>query len=136
MRWKASRKEFTGHELEISQINPWLEEVMGSKVDYDHNYGAQCVDLARHYLQFFKKSQFPPVVGAKDIASHYLNRHPVRYAKCGDLVISFSGAYGHVAIVLASNGRSLLVVEQDGYTQKGVQAAIYPATHFDCAVTP
>ncbi|MCQ2125108.1 MAG: CHAP domain-containing protein [Fibrobacter sp.] len=106
------------------------------KVDYDHAYGAQCVDLFRQYCVDVLEipEHTGAVEGAKDLWRNYQNLPiekkyfirvgPPTKAEPGYVAIwdkSPTNEYGHVAIVLADMGTQLLVIEQNGFTQKGVE---------------
>lgn len=114
----------------------------GKLVDYDGVYGAQCVDLFR---QFAKDVLNIPehtgaVNGAKDLFTNYSNLPKERqyfhkfaiseivcgdtYLMQGDIAIFDStktNPYGHVAIVVSTNGQRVIVFEQDGFKQDGAK---------------
>lgn len=107
----------------------FIQKYVKTSVDYDGAYGAQCVDLFRQYckdvLEIPERTE--AVDGAKDI---YLKFHDlpkqeqyfVRWdkyclGKPGLIAVYDStpnNKYGHVAIVLADLGNSLIVFEQKG----------------------
>lgn len=49
-------------------LTQFVKNYVGTKVDFDGAYGAQCVDLYRQYCSsVLEIPQTPPVAGAKDI---------------------------------------------------------------------
>lgn len=103
------------------------------KVDFDGYYGAQCVDLFRQYCKDVLGIPHTGTVGgAKELYLNYDNLplerqffyrlNPSVY-KLGDVVV-WDGTYGHVAIVVSSEGENLLVFEQDGFTQDGAKFSL------------
>lgn len=107
----------------------------GKKVDFDGYGGAQCVDLARQYMQDVyeipRTESLGEDGGAKDLFLKYeqmpLEKKYLKKVKSvtvGDLVV-FNGTvgnkYGHVAILILKMGKDLLVFEQNGFTQDGAK---------------
>lgn len=95
---------------------------LGKKVDFDLSYGAQCVDLYREYCKSLGFNQSPPVQGAADIWTSYLQKSferipntPLGIPKKGDIVIfgRTFGQYGHVGIVDSASLWSLTALEQN-----------------------
>lgn len=118
------------------ELNAFANKYVGKLVDFDGAYGAQCVDLFRQYCVDVLdiKEHTGPVEGAADlwrnyfnlpIEKHYFSRYPAnRTAEPGLVAVwdkTNTNKYGHVAIVLADLGKELLVLEQNGFTQKGVE---------------
>ena len=116
------------------QIDEFVMKYIGKKVDFDKKYGAQCVDLFRQYCS--DVLQIPHtggVEGAKDLFLNYSSMpleqkyfdrvyiNPV----AGDVAVwgaTSSNQYGHVAIVMGNiDGRSVLVLEQNGFAQDGTK---------------
>lgn len=113
----------------------------GDKVDYDGRYGPQCVDLARAYIYKIGGEQFPPVIGAGDIAKIYRQGRLSGYCEVdkplrGCLAVHERGTYGHVAIVEKVSDSSVSVIEQDGYKLTGVKREEYPIGHFSLYLLP
>lgn len=107
---------------------------VGTKVDFDGHYGAQCVDLFRQYCKdVLQIPRTEPVEGAKDIINKYYDMPitkcyltKVWSPKTGDIVVfgaTQKNPYGHVAICLAKDGDDLLLFEQDGFKQDGAKYA-------------
>ncbi|MDO4379001.1 MAG: InlB B-repeat-containing protein [Erysipelotrichia bacterium] len=101
----------------------WAKSKIGSSIDYDGVYGAQCVDLTKAYYKYLGNS---PVSGnGCDYARNSLPSgwSRIRYysgfvPQPGDVAVwtYASSAYGHVAIVSSANSASMNVVEQNGST--------------------
>lgn len=114
-------------------LTQFIKKYLGSKVDFDGNFGAQCVDLYRLYLRdVFDVPQTPGVDGAKDIIDNPGTLKVTRdsaladYSR-GDVLIwgaTSSNKYGHVAILVEIyNTKYFIVLEQDGFKQDGVKLA-------------
>lgn len=114
------------------KLSEFVEKYKGKPVDFDGQYGAQCVDLARQYFKEVWNIPRQPegVIGAQDFFFKHDSRPIQReYLSCiafqnletqppvGSVVIfKSSGAnqYGHIAICLESDENWLTVFEQDG----------------------
>lgn len=110
----------------------------GKKVDFDKEYGAQCVDLFRQYCQdVIGCPHTGSVEGARDLWFNfsdndeklYFDRFSPWFVQPGDVAIwdeTASNKYGHVAIVLLvdNKAKELLVLEQNGFAQDGVKLAV------------
>lgn len=91
-------------------LDEFVKKYDGQPIDFDGNYGPQCVDLYRQYVkEVLGYPQSPPVVGAKDIWDAYLPEYfkrientPTGVPEEGDVVIfgTTLGKYGHVSIFL------------------------------------
>ena len=114
-------------------LTQFIKKYLGTKVDFDGKFGAQCVDLFRQYVQeVLELPQTPAVEGAKDIIDKpgSLRVTPdsalADYSK-GDILIwgsSPTNKYGHVAILIGIyNTKYFFVLEQDGFKQDGVKIA-------------
>ncbi len=120
-------------------MNLWefVQKHIKTKVDFDGAYGAQCVDLFRQYCKDVLEIPHTGAVnGAKDLVEQY-DKLPLekkyffvvkdKYtAQSGDVAVwgaTKTNKYGHVAIVLKANARTLLVFEQDGFRQDGARLA-------------
>lgn len=118
-------------------VKKFVDKYIGKKVDFDNQFGAQCVDLFRQFCQdVWNVPHLGGVNGAKDIYLNYENMSAeikftdrVEYTGAsrpqeGDVVIfreSSSNQYGHIAICLYSTERIIIVFEQDGFVQNGAK---------------
>ena len=120
-------------------LEDFVKKYIKLKVDYDHAYGAQCVDLFRQYAKEclgITEHTGPCATsgGAKDlfldydkmpIEKKYFTRSKGKSYLPGDVLIwdkTDKNQYGHVAIFLGYLGKStLLVFEQNGITQEGAE---------------
>ena len=122
-------------------LEEFVKKYKGQKVDYDHAYGAQCVDLFRQYAKEalgIGEHTGPCATsgGAKDlfldydkmpIEKKYFTRSKAKNWIPGDVLVwdkTDKNQYGHVAIFIACLGNSLLVFEQNGITQAGAEIQI------------
>lgn len=114
-------------------LTQFIKQNLGSKVDFDGNFGSQCVDLYRQYCaDVLCVPQSPAVDGAKDIIDNPGTLKVTRdsaladYSR-GDVLIwgaTSSNKYGHVAILVEIyNTKYFIVLEQDGFKQDGVKLA-------------
>lgn len=114
-------------------LTQFIKKYLGSKVDFDGNFGSQCVDLYRQYCaDVLCVPQSPAVDGAKDIINNPGTLKVTRdsaladYSR-GDVLIwgaTSSNKYGHVAILVEIyNTKYFIVLEQDGFKQDGVKLA-------------
>ncbi len=114
-------------------LTQFIKQNLGSKVDFDGNFGSQCVDLYRQYCaDVLCVPQSPAVDGAKDIIDKPGTLKVTRdsaladYSR-GDVLIwgaTSSNEYGHVAILVEIyNTKYFIVLEQDGFKQDGVKLA-------------
>lgn len=112
-------------------LTQFIKQYLGKKIDYDGNYGAQCVDLYRQYCEdVLNVPQSPSVEGAKDLIDNpgvlSVTRDNILadYSK-GDILIwgkTSRNKYGHVAILVdVYNTKYFIVLEQDGFAQDGVK---------------
>lgn len=118
----------------------FIQKYNGRKVDFDGAFGAQCVDLFRQFCTDVLSIPHTGVVdGAKDLFLNYekipkerLYFSRVKETKsaiyrAGDVAVwdaTDTNKYGHVALVVASFGDSLVVFEQDGFRQDGAKLAL------------
>ena len=126
----------------------FIEKYNGKKVDFDHAYGAQCVDLFRQYAKevlAIKEHTGPceTTGGAVDlfmdydrmpVEKKYFTRSTQKNWKSGDVLIwgpTDKNKYGHVAILIAyfSDGTKFLVFEQNGITQAGAEIRVRDRTN-------
>lgn len=113
----------------------WLRSAPGRSINPDNAYGLQCVDVADDYADAIFpgvgwQGSIGGVAGARDFfgrSNAYVkwvpnvvgdaNSIPQR----GDIIVwngnGGSNPYGHVAVVLEADANSVLVVQQDGFTQ-------------------
>lgn len=106
------------------QSNPdlsnWINTFNNRYLDYDHAYGAQCVDLYAYYTSGFVGGRPNPVGYAPEIYNNFDQRayHQVgnnNVSHMGDVAVWGQGPYtpmGHVAIVVGDNGNGTLRVLQ------------------------
>lgn len=104
-------------------LQDFINKYKGKKIDWDGQFGAQCVDLYRFYVkEVWGKSQTPGVGGASQIfdslkpADFYKERNtPAGIPKPGD-VITWDENYtkhGHVGVVVSADVKSITVFEQN-----------------------
>lgn len=114
-------------------LTQFIKKYLGTKVDFDGQFGAQCVDLYRQYVaDVLGVPQSPAIEGAKDIIEKPGSLSVTRdsaladYSR-GDVLIwgaSKTNKYGHVAILVSVyNTKYFIVLEQDGFKQDGVKLA-------------
>ena len=123
-------------------LDEYVIKYNGKKIDFDGVYGAQCVDLFRHYSKEYlaipeHTGSCSTTGGAKDLYIDYPKMplekkyfYRVSAKKgifAGDVAIwdsTETNKYGHVAIVLAVLNNSIIVFEQDGFKQDGAKMNI------------
>ena len=114
-------------------LTQFIKKYLGTKVDFDGKFGAQCVDLARQYCaEDLEVPQFPGVEGAKDIIRapgrlKVIKEDVLADYSSGDILVwgaSRTNKYGHVAILVSVyNTKYFVVLEQDGFKQDGCKLA-------------
>lgn len=114
-------------------LTQFIRTYLGQKVDFDGQFGAQCVDLYRRYCaDVLGVPQSPPVEGAKDIISNpgalkVTTENALADYTRGDVLVwgaTKTNRYGHVAILVSVyNTKYFVVLEQDGFAQDGVKLA-------------
>ena len=94
---------------------------VGNKVDYDHCYGYQCVDLIKQYMEeCLGMGKIGSLGNAKAIpnSAYFKKRDKFKITttnlRQGDIVVKTDGTYGHVAIVDRVAGGKVWVLEQNG----------------------
>ena len=118
-------------------LEQFVKTYNGKKVDFDNYAGPQCVDLPRQYWKDVCgiKERLEPCTtsgGAKDLFLDYEKmpkekkyfKKGTRGFSAGDVLIwnsSGTNKFGHVAIMLGTVGKSLIVFEQDGFKQDGAK---------------
>ena len=121
------------------KLEQFLTYYCGQQVDFDKQYGAQCVDLFRQYckdvLGIPHTGACSSSGGAKDLYLDYSKmplekKYFVRLGKnaapaYGNVAIwdaTPTNKYGHVAIVICKlSSNTLLVFEQNGIAQDGAK---------------
>lgn len=108
---------------------------LGKKVDFDGQFGYQCVDLYRQYCEdVLNIPQTPGVDGAKDIWEWHgsLKQATDSYAP-GDVLIygaTKTNPYGHVCILVALlDSDTFVVFEQNGFEQSGAKLTVRDKTN-------
>ena len=114
-------------------LTQFINKYLGTKVDFDGQYGYQCVDLYRQYCKdVLNIPQTPSVEGAKDIIKHpgsllVTKENTLADYSRGDILIwgaTKNNKHGHVAILVdVYNTKYFIVLEQDGIRQNGVKLA-------------
>lgn len=122
-------------------LEEFVIKYLGKKVDFDKKYGYQCVDLFRQYSKEclgISEHTGPCSTsgGAKDLfldynkmplEKKYFSRETKKSMIQGDILIwneTETNKYGHVAIYLGKLNNSLIVFEQNGFTQNGAEIKI------------
>lgn len=129
-------------------LQEWRDKNIGKPLDWDGQYGAQCVDACRYYVKdVLNYEQFDPVVGASEIFDkaqtelyEKVENTPDGIPPYGAIIIwkkTSSLPYGHVAICFDKNAdvnkfKSLdqnwsaqkLTEESHGYT--GIRGWLIP----------
>lgn len=97
-------------------LQQFINHYKGRAVDYDGAYGAQCTDIIKFYMRDVLKTR---VTGghAKQMLGNLNNEftkfYPPEIPKPGDIITWNWETYGHVAIVISANSRSITVFEQN-----------------------
>ena len=104
-----------------SVADRWFSQVDGKAIDIDGAYGAQCVDLAAHYvinalggpnIRGNGKDWFSAGAATGKFTQISANAKPAK----GDIACwdgTQGGGYGHVAIVIADNGQYINCMSQN-----------------------
>ena len=116
----------------------WANSQVGQSLDIDGQYGAQCVDFVCYYYQYL--GQAIPWGNA----NQYLNGGaftPSGWSyqnspQAGDIAVSTSGQYGHVAIVTEIRGSQYVVVEQNYNSRQYVSPRLCNAGAFSKFIRP
>jgi N-acetylmuramoyl-L-alanine amidase len=112
-----------------AQAVTWLKAQIGKYLDYDHQYGAQCVDFFNFYYKYITGGRSPyadgyTVVGAKNLwwvpTDKFIKipDSPSLWPKPGDVLIygsTWGGGYGHVEVCLSSDAYGSWVVGENEY---------------------
>lgn len=119
-----------------SEVVAWFARVEGKYIDMDNKYGAQCVDLAKHYAVNVHGVPNTAYGNGLDVAKNlallpgWSFIPPSEKALPGDVVSWGQGwgvingrTYGHVAVVLEDTGDRLVVLQQNpGAPSKGTNS--------------
>lgn len=126
-------------------LQEFVKKYDKKKIDYDKNFGCQCVDVFRQYCKdVLNIPHTGGVVGASDLYTKYdkmpleqkyFDRIPFNGEppKAGDVAIfkaTPKNGFGHVAIVLSADANTMQVFEQDGFMQTG--AYIINRKYYTC----
>ena len=117
--------------MNLEKLNLFVATHTGQPVDFDGQFGAQCVDLVRQYWYEVDDLIRQPegVTGAADFANH--NSRPIQKALLdwtdytvgarpppGAAVVfkrdKANGNYGHVAVCIEADDKQIKAFEQDG----------------------
>lgn len=132
-------------------IKEFYQKYKGRKIDFDGAYGAQCVDLFRQYakeclrfpqtqrvtsaFEIFSKAEKDPIT-----AAYYQIIPKIALLVQSEDIIIFkptkNNPHGHIGIVLSADYAGFTLVEQDGYTQQGVQLKHYDDSYVMGALRP
>lgn len=105
-------------------LDEFKEKHLGESLDWDKNFGAQCVDLYRFYVsEVLGFPQSPGVRGAADIWTtvdeKYFEKIPntlLGVPRKGDIMIwntKAGGGYGHVGVVLEAGVMNFTSLDQN-----------------------
>lgn len=116
----------------MSDITNFKTKWLGQRIDFDHTYGYQCVDLVRQY--FYENYGLGDAAGGVGGAINYWNNTPRGVlskfdrvdgsaARNGDVVILYGlpgNPYGHIGIGTGNiNDTKVEILEQNGSTGNG-----------------
>lgn len=122
-------------------LDEFVSTYLGTKVDYDGEFGGQCVDLFRQYVKdvLVIVPQTPALRGAYNIWSAYpkdyftkIENTPTGVPQKGDIVIwsnKAGGGFGHVAICLEGNINSFTSLDQNWPTISKVTKTSHNYNH-------
>ncbi|MDN5545860.1 MAG: CHAP domain-containing protein [Rhodococcus sp. (in: high G+C Gram-positive bacteria)] len=107
-----------------ARVDAFVRQYNGRYVDFDRAFGAQCLDLVQFYNRDVVRARFmatPYSMGAKDTwrtydTSRYTKVSASSKPRKGDVAIwgsVYGGQYGHIAIVLADEGKGVKVLTQN-----------------------
>lgn len=100
--------------------------VNGAHINFDGRYGTQCMDLWNYWWTELELSGIPRHYDAAGVWEDFGGKHyeyfdgilPSEPAKKGDIFIynrqAWGTGFGHIGLVLADNGDSILVLETNG----------------------
>ena len=115
-------------------LDNFINNYKGTVVDWDNAYGAQCVDLARAFINYVAQMYQPCAVESAyqcfnrwadfKCFKKILKKVSAEQLRRGDLAIwnkTSTNPHGHIAIVMADKGDNLLIFEQNGFKQDGAK---------------
>lgn len=117
----------------INTLETFANNLVGQSIDYDGQYGAQCVDLIRHYLRnYFGLTNTRNYLPAGNAYQIFLNTNSANFEKIynnsatvvpqpGDIIFWNSGTYGHVAIFMSGDANSFISLDQNWPVGSSVQ---------------
>lgn len=103
----------------------FVRQNLGKRLDWDHLYGAQCVDLIQYYLDGVHGQRPWPGPTASSMAGSirpgwaWVANGPVNYPNAGDIVVwgpsaaEAIGDAGHIAVALSATRNVLLTFDQN-----------------------
>ncbi len=117
-------------------------------LDWDGEYGAQCVDLICYYYDYLGVTS--PGGNAIDYADNSLPTGWIRITgdyQSGDIAVFYAnyndgtystGSYGHVAIITGTDDSKIITVDQNGWRNKGycMSGNSYPKSEVKCVIRP
>lgn len=117
-----------------SQSLKYIKSKIGKGVDFDGQFGYQCMDLVVDYVYYITDKKVRMWGNAKDainndfkgLATVHKNT-PNFLAKSGDIAVTTTGEYGHIQVVTSANLSQYTVVEQNwlgggaSYTEMATQ---------------
>lgn len=114
----------------------WKASVIGHRVDVDHTFGDQCVDVAMSYVQNLFGKPWQQILGygnAKDLynasSSSYFTKVLNNHANASQVppqgaVVVFgvtkTNPYGHIGVVDSASSRGINLIQQDGFNPSGI----------------
>ena len=105
------------------------------QIDFDGQFGYQCVDLTRAYIRdVLNISQPPKVEGAKDLWEwHGELKQSKDSLAPGDILIydkTAKNPYGHICILVSLlDSDTFVVFEQNGFEQSGAKLTVRDKTN-------
>lgn len=116
-------------------LQEFISKYTSKKVDWDNQFGAQCMDLYRFYLkEVWQKAQTPLVTGAFQVFNSLENEYEkikIGIPKSGD-VITWDEGYaknGHIAIVVSADSKKVTVFEQNNPIGSACKTASHSYNH-------
>lgn len=104
-------------------MDQFIAKWNGKGIDWDQQFGFQCVDLYRQYVkEVLGFPQSPAVRGAVNVWDTYLPEYfdripntPTGVPQKGDIVIwgTGAGSYGHIAVCVSANTSSFTSFDQN-----------------------
>lgn len=129
MSSSRARPVTTGGTGKPTAASAWIQQYNNKYLDFDGQYGAQCVDLFNYYNKGFVGGGFiGGVNGAKDMWSNrqmdqnYMRLNRSARPQMGDVAVwdgNKGAGFGHVAIVVGTNPNGTLRVLSSNATPQG-----------------